>query len=256
MTVIAHRTSAATGYARGPEYDRTVGRVIDHDSLAIFLLDGVRLQQSCTHFWDAPCGTGRLLRRMAMLCPELVLFGIDRSAEQLAIARHGLERCTLIQGDVLAFSQVSRSCKPPNAFCHVGYCFFNLLQSGARVALLREFVRSTYISHLGFEIQNTEHQAQAYIPGTWYTRCLAGGGLLMTKSERVSEEAIKLYMRFVSDELRTIREDSVLLHAWPLGDCISDCRKVGWDEVEVYPAEYREAESAVNSHWFVVTQRF
>jgi ubiquinone/menaquinone biosynthesis C-methylase UbiE len=59
---------------------------------------------------DAGCGTGELLRRLSVRCPEMALVGVDASREMLAIAKgKGLARTTFLEGDLTAIPFADQS---------------------------------------------------------------------------------------------------------------------------------------------------
>lgn len=234
----------------GVTYDNTLGQILNYQSLARFLLEVIEVHKGWSHFWDCPCGTGTLLACLNEMYPELTMFGLDNSEEQLQTASGKLGKERLIKEDIFNFPAVRKGSNLLNGFCHVGFCFFNTLNRDNRLILLREILSRETISTLGFEIQNSRHQEKCYEFGKWYTTNLSREVVLVTKSEKVSQKVKALVMKFQTAKQEYIIESE--MSDWPIRDCIADCRRIGGKDVKVLVPSYRKQQTNITSHWFVV----
>jgi len=245
--------NTTTTHPRGNSYDDTVGRVIDYEKLAAFLIDCLLVTRQFRGVWDVPCGTGRLLSAMRKHCPDVPLFGLDISPQQLETARSRSLGCTLYENDVFALPDVMSASGSNRAFVHVGFCFFNSIPHAARVSLLSTVFQTPGAAGLGFEIQNSQFQEACFVCGKWYTQKLSSGGFLRSRSTRIAPDKKDLELEFLTDSgKRTVNER---IFDWPVEQCVSDCFAAGWFSVERMKATYRETEHNLNSHWFVVCRK-
>ena len=237
---------------RGAQYDHTAGSVIDYPKLARFLCSETRLLDA-TAFIDLACGTGRLLQEIRAIRPDLPLIGIDASAEQLAVARDRVTDMTFHTLDLTRLSTLPAAGTWEGAAAHAGYCFINTLRPEERDQLFEQILTTPGIARLGFEIQNEDHQQEAYLEDVWYERILESGVTLRSKWIRGSGQQNRhLLIEYLSKSLRC--QDSVDIYGWLADDCTAYIRGKGWEQVSLLHASYR-GEAKPPSHWLVVADR-
>ena len=234
---------------RGKRYQQTLGQIVDYAALAGFLLHDVRVNRWLA-FWDIPCGCGELLHELEMSGALVRLNGLDRSHAQLSVARDNLRSAKLVQADLFAFfSGHDAQRRRHRAFCHMGFCFFNTLSPRRRATLLQAIASSRWVAALGFEIQNSRHQA-LFRPDKDYRSQLPDGRLLISRSSHISPSCKVLTMTFVANGAQDVVKQR--LYDWPLDTCLTDVFEAGWTQCEVVPARYRNTGANALSHWFVL----